>query len=703
MRHADGAPGSGRGRSRRNVVPRAHWALFGLLIVLLTAGLGLTGYASHRVGQASTGPGRGVAALRAGSGPLLDLGGPEMRSAHPPARTVALTFDDGPDPTWTPKILALLRRHHVPATFFFIGARVADHPRLARRTLAAGNEVGSHTFSHANPTSLPGWERSLQLSLTQTALAGAAGIHTNLFRPPYSSTPDAVTGKDLAAYRAIARQGYLIVLSDLDSEDWRRPGVARIVRASTPTGGHGAVVLMHDGGGDRRETLDALEQLIPALKHRGYRFSTVSGMMRGDVAPADGRVGRAERFEGHAVVALQRGAGLVARSIQTMLIVIGLLAVGRAAVVVALARAHSSERRRRLQLPDPRMPVTVIVPAHNEEAGIAAAARSLRASDHPDVEVIVVDDGSTDATAEIVRSLGDPGVRLITRPNGGKPAALNTGIAAASHDIIVMVDGDTVFQPDTITNLLGPFADPRIGAVSGNTKVGNRRGLLGRWQHIEYVMGFNLDRRMYERLDCMPTVPGAVGAFRREALDAVGGVSGDTLAEDTDLTMAINRAGWRVVYEETAVAWTEAPASVRSLWRQRYRWSFGTMQAMWKHRGAIGDRQHPGIGRRALPYLVLFQILLPLLAPLIDVYGIYGLMFLNPIPVLAAWLGFSALQVGIAAYAFHLDNERLTPLWALVIQQFVYRQLMELVVLQSIVTAVMGIQLPWQRVTRTGT
>ena len=129
--------------------------------------------------------------------------------------------------------------------------------------------------------------------------------------------------------------------------------------------------------------------------------------------------------------------------------------------------------------------------------------------------MIVVDDGSTDGTADIVERLGLPGVRVIRQRNAGKPAALNTGIRYARADLLVLVDGDTVFQPDTIHRLVQPFADPRVGAVSGNTKVANRRRLLGRWQHLEYVIGFNLDRRMYAVLRCMPTIPGAVGAFRR--------------------------------------------------------------------------------------------------------------------------------------------------------------------------------------------
>jgi cellulose synthase/poly-beta-1,6-N-acetylglucosamine synthase-like glycosyltransferase len=267
-----------------------------------------------------------------------------------------------------------------------------------------------------------------------------------------------------------------------------------------------------------------------------------------------------------------------------------------------------------------------------------------------------------------------------------------------------MVDGDTVFEPEALWQLVQPLADPTVGAVSGNTKVGNRGGLLGRWQHIEYVTGFNLDRRMYEVLQCTPTVPGAIGAFRRDALVEVGGVSGETLAEDTDLTLAIGRTGRRVVYAENARAWTEAPSSFGDLWRQRYRWSYGTMQAVWKHKGALITRDPRGrrIGRLALPYMILFQILLPILAPLIDVFALYGLLFTNPMPVLAFWLGFNALQLLLAGVAFRMDRESFRPLWALPLQQFVYRQLMYVVIIESTISALVGARARWRHLTRTG-
>ncbi|MFF1493405.1 glycosyltransferase [Streptomyces sp. NPDC058304] len=373
----------------------------------------------------------------------------------------------------------------------------------------------------------------------------------------------------------------------------------------------------------------------------------------------------------------------------------------RAVAVFVAARRHVRTRRRPWGRPVTE-PVSIIVPAYNESAGIEAAVRSLLASDHP-VEIIVVDDGSTDGTADIVEALHLPGVRVIRQQNAGKSAALNTGIAAASFDLLVMVDGDTVFEPDAVRMIVQPFAHRRVGAVSGNAKVVNRGGLLGRWQHIEYVVGFNLDRRLFDLAECMPTVPGAAGAFRREAVLRVGGVSDTTLAEDTDLTMSLCRDGWRVVYEERAIAWTEAPASLGALWKQRYRWCYGTLQAMWKHRSALTQRGQAGkLGRRGLLYLLMFQVLLPLLAPVVDIIAVFGLIFLDPVRILGLWSAFLLLQVLMGLYAFHLDEERPGALWSLPLQQFVYRQLMYLVVIQSVFTAIAGSRLRWQRMERYG-
>jgi cellulose synthase/poly-beta-1,6-N-acetylglucosamine synthase-like glycosyltransferase/peptidoglycan/xylan/chitin deacetylase (PgdA/CDA1 family) len=691
----------------RQIAPRTHWLLLAVLVVVLAVSLLVQGYTQHLYNTAADGaeraqgPSGQVPSAVSGGGPVISAAG-RPRTAQVKPGTIALTFDDGPDPVWTPKILEVLRRHHVHATFFVVGTQIAAHPQILRQIVTDGHEVGVHTFTHADLGLVPPWRQSLELNETQLVVAGATGQTTSLMRPPYSSSNNALTNDEWAALRNAAGRGYLTVLTTLDSQDWRRPGVDHIVANATPKGSGGSrghTLLMHDAGGDRAQSVAALERLLPRLTRQGFTFATVGDAvgLANPMRPASAT----SAGLGLALIAALRFVDWLMTAITWLLYASGALSVVRAIAVVVAARRHRRLRTRPWG-PPVTDPASVIVPAYNESAGIEATVRSLVASDHP-IEIIVVDDGSSDGTADIVAALGLPGVRIIRQDNAGKPAALNAGLAASSHPLVVMLDGDTVFEPDAVRILLQPFSDPAVGAVSGNTKVANRGGLLGRWQHIEYVVGFNLDRRLFDLAECMPTVPGAIGGFRREALDRVGGVSDLTLAEDTDLTMALCRDGWRVVYEERARAWTEAPASLGALWRQRYRWCYGTLQAMWKHRGALVQTGSSGkLGRRGLGYLLLFQVLLPLLAPVIDVFAAYGLIFLDPLRIVGLWLGFLLLQVVMGLYAFRLDGERPAALWSLPLQQFVYRQLMYLVVIQSVWTALAGSRLRWQRMERYG-
>jgi cellulose synthase/poly-beta-1,6-N-acetylglucosamine synthase-like glycosyltransferase/peptidoglycan/xylan/chitin deacetylase (PgdA/CDA1 family) len=694
-----------RSRLRRRIRrPPAHWTLLGFTLGVLVVLLLAEGFTTRTTGPSGTPGPAGDAAFPAGSSPVLGerrgrlVGRPLVRGP-----VVALTFDDGPDERWTPRIAAELRRLGVPATFFVTGDRVVRNPGTVRDLHRQGFEIGNHTFTHADLSAMPAWRRSLELDLTDSAVAAAIGARPRLVRAPYSATAAGVGRTEVPALAATARDGRLIVLSSADSRDWLRPGAARIAARATPHGRGPAIVLMHDGGGERSQTVAAVRRLVPALRSRGFRFATVSSLVSLPRPASEVRASGIERARGWMLLGTLATARAVADVMAALLLLVAVLAVLRAALVVVLARRHARGSARARGEPPFTPPVSIVVPAFNEALSIERAVRSLAASDYPQLEMIVVDDGSTDGTAAIVRALDLDQVRVISQPNAGKAVALNAGLADAAHDVVAMVDADTVFEPVTLRRLVQPLRDDSVGAVSGNTKVGNRRGLLGRWQHVEYVLGFNLDRRMYDVLRCMPTVPGAIGAFRRDAIEEVGGVSSATLAEDTDLTIAIGRAGWRVVYAEDARAWTEAPASLSGLWRQRYRWSYGTMQAVWKHRAAVlsrGDERH--IGWRGLPYLVLFQILLPLLAPLIDLFALYGLLFLDPLAVLAYWGGFNLLQLTLGLYAFRLDGEPALALWVLPAQQLVYRQLMYLVVIESVISAMLGLRLRWQHVERTG-
>jgi cellulose synthase/poly-beta-1,6-N-acetylglucosamine synthase-like glycosyltransferase/peptidoglycan/xylan/chitin deacetylase (PgdA/CDA1 family) len=696
----DGTRGTGPGRA-----PRVILALVTTLV--LACMLAVNGLANAEIvsetGARPAGNAETVPAAIAEGGAVIDPTGSAATSSALPRRTVALTFDDGPDPEWTPAILAVLERHGVRGTFFAVGSNIVRYPDVMRQVVDSGSEVGLHTFTHADLTTVAPQRLAEEMSQSQVALAGAAGVTTELVRPPYSSSPAALDDDDYAVIEALGDRGYLTVLSDVDSKDWETAlSVEQMLANATPRHGAGATILFHDAGGDRSKTVTVLEQLIPRLQAEGYTFTTVGDAV--GLTAATAPAGTADQVRGKVVLAATAVSTGFVRLLSWLLVGVGLLVVARLGLMVAVARRHRRHRA------DPRFswgppvtdPVSVIVPAYNERAGIADTLASLLASDHP-IEIIVVDDGSTDGTADVARAVADPRVRVVRQRNAGKAAALNRGIALARHELVVMMDGDTVFEPDTVRRLVQPFADPRVGAVAGNAKVVNRRGLVARWQHLEYVVGFAIDRRVYDTLHCMPTVPGAVGAFRRSALVAVGGLSDDTLAEDTDLTIALGRAGWHVVYEPRARGWTEAPTRLGQLWLQRYRWCYGTMQSMWKHRRALLDGGASGrMGRWGLLNLALFQVLLPLLAPLVDLFLLYGLVFLNPWTTAALWGAVLSVQLLAAAYALRMDGERLRDVWLVPLQQLVYRQLMYLVLIESVLTALAGSRLRWHKLHRTG-
>ncbi|MEU3242380.1 glycosyltransferase [Streptomyces sp. NPDC006875] len=706
------APGFGPGArrpvpdARRRRLPM-RFLLPSLLLVTLLAMLMLRGYvhseilADHRIRpEAATDK---VPEKILDGGPVIDTRNGRTTSLGVPDHRIVLTFDDGPDPKWTPKVLDVLKKHHAHGVFFVTGTMASRYPELVRRMVEEGNEVGLHTFNHPDLSYQSKERIDWELSQSQLALEGAAGIRTSLFRPPYSSFADAMDNRSWPVTKYIGSRGYITVVNNTDSEDWKKPGVDEIIRRATPRGGKGAIVLMHDSGGDRHQTVAALDRFLPELQRRGYEFQNLTQAL--DAPSAHTPVTGLDLWKGRAWIHLVGASDDVADVLVAGIAVIGVLVFTRFGMMLVLSAAHARRVRRdgfRWGPVPVTEPVSVLVPAYNEAKCIENTVRSLMASEHP-VEVVVVDDGSSDGTARIVEDLRLPNVRVVRQLNAGKPAALNRGVANARHDIVVMMDGDTVFEPATVGELVQPFADPGVGAVAGNAKVGNRDSLIGAWQHIEYVMGFNLDRRMYDILRCMPTIPGAVGAFRRSALERVGGMSDDTLAEDTDITMALHRDGWRVVYAEKARAWTEAPESVQQLWSQRYRWSYGTMQAIWKHRRAVVEKGPSGrFGRVGLPLVALFMVLAPLLAPLIDVFLLYGVVFGPTQRTLVAWLGVLGVQAVCAAYAFRLDRERMTHLVSLPLQQILYRQLMYMVLIQSWITALTGGRLRWQKLRRTG-
>jgi peptidoglycan-N-acetylglucosamine deacetylase len=652
----------------------------------------------------------------------------ERAGDHP--GDIALTFDDGPDPEWTPAILDILKQENVPATFFIIGKNGQAHPDLVRRIVNEGHEIGNHTFTHPNLGEVPGALTDLELNATQRLIESLTGRSTVLFRPPYFGDAEADTPDEVEPAIRAKNLGYLMVGLRIDPGDWRLPvraddivklAVQRAMDTNPET--RGQVVLLHDSGGDRSATVQALPILIHELRARGFKFvgvSDLAGLSRDQVMPLlTNRQKVYTHADAVAFMVLSTGGWLL----QWLFIIGILLGLLRLLFIGALAFAQwlRSRRREHSALVQSYTPsVSVIVPAFNEEKVIAGTIDSLLASDYEKYEIVVVDDGSTDGTSDVVRKrFGDnKRVRLFTVMNGGKAAALNFGLRQATGEVVVALDADTLFAPQTLGALAHRFYDPKIGAVAGNAKVGNRINIVTRWQALEYITSQNMDRRAFASLNCITVVPGAVGAWRRALLEKAGGFSSETLAEDQDLTLEVRRLGFKIGYEETAIAWTEAPERLRPLAKQRFRWAFGTLQCMWKHSNALFRPRYGALGFVAMPNVWIFQILFPLISPVMDLLLVYTLIsagldrlqqpaqysFTNLKQILFYYALFLAIDWFAACFAFLLEKrERLSLLWWLFPQRFCYRQVMYYVMMKSVASAMRGALVGWGKLERKAT
>jgi cellulose synthase/poly-beta-1,6-N-acetylglucosamine synthase-like glycosyltransferase/peptidoglycan/xylan/chitin deacetylase (PgdA/CDA1 family)/spore germination protein YaaH len=640
---------------------------------------------------------------------------------------IALTFDDGPDPEWTPQILDILKAKHVPATFFIIGANAEMSPRLVQREVAAGHDVGNHTFTHPNLGDSPPSIVVLELNATQRLFEALTGRSMRLFRAPYFGDAEPTTADELVPIQIAQKMGYLSVGLHVDAEDWQRPGVDAIVNnvvagiENTNPDRKGQVVLLHDGGGERSQTVAALPRIIDGLRARGYDFVTVStlaGLSREQAMPPLAP-GSLSQWADRSVFLALGWFGHFIRWLLTAAITLG---VARLLLLGGLALLNRMRERRRAMpvLPDDPPLVSVLIPAYNEEKVIASSIRHILKSRYANLEVIVVDDGSIDATSAVVRQhyAHEPRVRLITIPNGGKAHAVNTALRESNGAVVVALDADTQFERDTIPRLVRWFADPTVGAVAGNAKVGNRINLITLWQALEYITAQNLERRALAALGAITVVPGAVGAWRREALERLGGFPSDTLAEDQDLTIAVQKAGYHTLFDAEAIAWTEAPDTARGLARQRFRWAYGTLQCLWKHRDATFNPRHGALGMVALPQVWLFQILFSVVSPLVDLVLVWQIVATsldylqhrgqfddtNLLRMLAFYAAFMAVDLGASALAFAMEKkEKWSLLWWLVLQRFGYRQLMYYVVVRSVWTAIRGPSVGWGKQERKAT
>ncbi len=631
-----------------------------------------------------------------------------VRRGHLANKTVALTFDDGPDPDFTPRVLDILSRKGVKATFFVIGSRVEREPEIVKRIAALGHEIGNHSFSHSDLSHVPGRRADLEIRATNLLLEATTGRSTALFRPPYRAgdTPDT---DDIVSILSGQRNGVSVVTSTIDPRDWAgtraRSIVDQVLTQAEADGG--GVVLLHDGGGDRSETLAALEPLVDRLRARGFTFVQVRDVFGGtsmDLVnpPATGAVDR------QVARAVWRVGTWGLRALQAAALLALLLGLVRVGSLVALALVDLVRHGRRGVTPSamPRA-VSVVIPAYNEAKVIERTIRSVLASTGVEIEVIVLDDGSKDGTGDVVARafLRDPRVRLVRLVNGGKAAALNRGFRIATHPIVVALDADTIFLPSTIAELAAKFVDARVGAVAGRAVVGNAGTTMARWQALEYVVGQAVERRAWHAIGLVSVVPGAVGAWRRDAVLEAGGFARDTLAEDCDLTIDLQVRGWRVEFAPDAVALTEAPESLAALVKQRFRWSYGVLQAVWKHRRAALRKTRTGrrVGLVLLPTVLVAHLATPLLAPAADLAAAVALYLGFGASVLPFAIASLFADAAITVFGMALDRAPAKLAWDWVVFRALYRWVLFASLVKAIVAALEGGAVGWGKLVRTGT
>jgi cellulose synthase/poly-beta-1,6-N-acetylglucosamine synthase-like glycosyltransferase/peptidoglycan/xylan/chitin deacetylase (PgdA/CDA1 family)/spore germination protein YaaH len=613
---------------------------------------------------------------------------------------VAITFDDGPDPEWTPQVLDILKAAKVKAAFFLVGVNAERYPRLVRRIVDEGHEIGNHTFYHPNLALCWPEHVRLELNATQLLLESITGRATTLFRPPYAADTQPSQLSELAPLQIAQELNYLVVLENIDPQDWARPGADIILQRIKQQRRDGNIILLHDAGGDRSQTVDALPHILDWLHARGdtiVPLSTLLGVSRDAVMPPLQQSGQSiSRFVSSAGFQIYHA---IEEFLWAFMLVATALVVARTLIVIWLA--YRFRRQPRSEITEP---VSVVIAAYNEAKVIANTLRTLLASDYKgEIEVVVINDGSSDDTsAEVERvAQSDPRVRLLRQENHGKARALQRGLAAIRHGIVVFIDADTQCQRDTLPRLLEPFADARIGAVSGHAKVGNLRSFIARCQALEYTCGFNLDRRAYNRWNCITVVPGAISAIRKDAIEKAGGLSLDTLAEDTDLTLALHKHQQRIVYVPGAIAWTEAPESMRTLARQRFRWAYGTLQCLWKHRDMVFNWNYRALGWFSLPSVWFFQIILVALTPMVDLFLLASLPFGAWRAVLPFVITFLAMDVILATLACIIEREPVTRAWRILPMRLIYRPLLSYCIWKAILRGIKGAWVSWGKLERT--
>lgn len=603
-------------------------------------------------------------------------------------KQIALTFDDGPDAKYTPMILDLLAQNKAQATFFSIGANVVKNPEIAQRMVREGHLIANHTYTHIDFDSYSTTRGEQEINQTQRVISSVTGTKSSFFRLPYVGTDEQSMRDHLLGLLTAQHMGYIVASNQFDSEDWAfGTGQAEIL---PNLNGESQVVLLHDAGGDRTRTVAYLQKLIDEAKAKGYKFVNLNQMypQRPSLyAPVQATL--ADKTSYALSSAILVWPHTIISKLFLWTVVTLFLTLGINLILATL------NRRRTQYGPRPRgynPLVSVVVSAYNEETVLESTVRSLQTSHYKNFEIIIVDDGSKDKTGVVAQRLAKQykRVRAFSKPNGGKASGLNFGIKHANGEIIVGIDADTIFPPTTLSRLVRHFHDPEVGAVAGNVKVGNIKNMLTRWQALDYMVGINVERNAQAFLGAVMIVPGACGAWRKEAILAAGGYTHHTLAEDFDLTLSVQRLGYKVLQDNSAVSYTEVPEEVGALSKQRLRWMYGNVQAYWKHRDMLFRRRHGWVGMFILPSTI-FNFMLPIVfVPILMLVALENLLAGNYMALVIFFLATIAIQAITALVGIILAGERLSMLLAVPVTRIVYNPMRTMLMYRSAYRALKG-------------
>ena len=618
---------------------------------------------------------------------------------------IVMSFGDLPPVDIWPELFGILDESGVEATFLVSQRELIDKAEMAQRIVAAGHTLGLKEPHRKRPASLLNeiTERARQL-----LIADRTGVRPRLVE---AGEVGDWSGQVRQADQLI-RAGYVPVIPVVAYG----PNALETVTEEVPThwfsrSNNYNRIAIRAGPQDWNRVLTGLPPLLGGLHDKGYQFLSVrevAGLTLDQAMPV---AIRQPQVAAKIVFAV---AKFMQNELNVIFVLFLIYSAARSLIYLMLAIARRPKREFN---PVWTPPLTVLIPAFNEEKVIESCIRSILGSAYPDLRVIVVDDGSTDATFDVVtRGFGnDPKVTVLRQANGGKWAAANYALEEMETPFFLIADADSVFTPETIGWLVQQFQDESIGAVAGIVEVGNRDSWLGSCQALEYIVSQSIIRRAQEVFDGILVVPGAVGAWRTAAVRKAGLFSGNTVTEDADLTVAVHRAGYRVVFQEQARSVTEAPASARDFMRQRLRWTFGMLQTSWKHRGAIAEGRT--VGYISIVDAIWFGVLSSLLAPLVDLFlvvllvqGIWAiaandvaLIASVPPALVLAYFALTALDVINALVAFWFEKR--FDWWLLFLVPFLrfgYRQLLYISTIRALLQAMTGTVAHWNKLDRTG-